>query len=347
MLAARSDFFLEALLTRWSSKGKVTLRKSNMDSQALHLLLMYLYQGRVDIPENLIADLKKLATHCKLLDLIREIEIAEKRITELVNLKPSIGRKVKILSVESENSFANLREDLRELAESTLPIELRSWIDEGILPFYDERISFYPDVCIEVENQSFYCHQVFLCGRTDFFKALLSDHFHEISKSEILTIHLRYLSAEIFRHIVIYIYSGKTEFENIDETLEVLITADMMLLPGLKKSCGTILSKRLTEDNVLELYRQSQVYNLLNLEDKCTSMMAVTLDSLVESEDFMELVTEQAYQVESREEMDSIPIVDDIRHCITTATTTMGEVEDANRKLTRLDAMLARLGIEC
>lgn len=349
LLAARSSFFLDSLLTRWLSKQIVTLRHDRVNPEVFHLMLKFLYVGRVDISQELITDFRKVATHCKLTHLLMEIDAAEEKIAKLVHLKPCMGKKVKILTVESDNSLSDLHKDLRELAESCLPVVLRTWIDEGVLPFYYESTSYYPDICVEVENLQFYCHQVFLCGHSDFFKALISDHFQEQPQltSGILTIRLRHLSAEIFRHIIIYIYSGKAEFDNIDEALEVLVAADMMLLPGLKKLCGGILSDCITEENVIELYQCSQIYNMPNLEDRCTTIMASGVENLVECEDFMNLVTEQAYQVQAREEIDSIPIVDDIRHCITSAATTMGEIEEANSKLAKLDAMLARLGIEC
>lgn len=349
LLAARSSFLLDSLLTRWHSKQIVSLRHDRVNPEVFNLMLKFLYIGRIDIPQELIDELKKLAMHCKLSRLLGEIDAAEEKVMKLVHLKPSMEEKVKILTVGSDDSSNDLRADLRELAESCLPVPLRSWIDEGVLPFYYESISYFPDICVEVENLQFYCHQVFLCSHSDFFKALISDHFDEHPKptSKILTVRLQHLSAEIFRHVIIYVYSGKAEFKHIDETLEVLVTADMILLLGLKKLCGGILSDSIAEGNVVDLFQCSQIYKLPNLEDRCTTFLANSVENFVECEEFMNLVTEQAHQVQAREEIDSIPIVDDIRHCITNSATTMGEIAEANSKLAKLDSMLARLGIEC
>lgn len=57
--------------------------------------------------------------------------------------------------------------------------------------------------------------QAFFCGRSDYFRALLEDHFSEgeqlQSHPSTLVITLHNISHEVFIHVMYYIYTDKTE----------------------------------------------------------------------------------------------------------------------------------------
>ena len=54
--------------------------------------------------------------------------------------------------------------------------------------------------------------QLFFCGRSDYFKALLEDHFGECSNSEnIPTVVLHDVTAEIFVRVLSYVYTDSCE----------------------------------------------------------------------------------------------------------------------------------------
>lgn len=59
------------------------------------------------------------------------------------------------------------------------------------------------------------CLKVFFCGRSDYFKALLEDHFSEggqlQSQPSTPVITLHNISHEIFIHVMYYIYTNDTE----------------------------------------------------------------------------------------------------------------------------------------
>lgn len=71
------------------------------------------------------------------------------------------------------------------------------------------------------------------------------------------------------------------------------------------------------------------------------------LSQLVELEEFVVAVKENAEAVEERQETDSIPLVDDIRFHITSNVQTYSAIEEANQKLEALDNLLASIGLEC
>lgn len=65
------------------------------------------------------------------------------------------------------------------------------------------------------EVQLYVSLQAFFCGRSDYFKALLEDHFSEgeqlQSQPSTPVITLHNISHEIFIHIMYYIYTDDTE----------------------------------------------------------------------------------------------------------------------------------------
>jgi ankyrin repeat/BTB/POZ domain-containing protein 1 len=58
------------------------------------------------------------------------------------------------------------------------------------------------------------------------------------------------------------------------------------------------------------------------------------------------MVKEDAENVHSREETDSIDIIDDVRFHITFSIQTYGEMEEANEKLKLIDDFLEELDLE-
>uniref|UniRef100_A0A3B3RTS8 Ankyrin repeat and BTB/POZ domain-containing protein 1 n=1 Tax=Paramormyrops kingsleyae TaxID=1676925 RepID=A0A3B3RTS8_9TELE len=345
VLGARSEYFAEMFETKWKGKNIIALKHPLPITKAL-LLVCSVSVGRLDIDVSYVEDCKRLAKQCKINDLIEELESKCKQVYEFVSSKP--GTCVKVLSLEPENN-CQLQEDLAILADCALPAELR--VGYGELPF-DRTDNFpsYPDICFRVESYNFLCHKAFFCGRSDYFRALLDDHFSEGEtlqaqpSTPVLTLHN--LSPDIFIRLLYYIYSDDTEL-SLDNVYEVLCVADMYLLPGLKRLCGKLLAQTLSEDNVLHIWKTARLFRLSRLEDQSTEFMAKIIEKLVEVQEFAEMIKEDAQAVEARQETDSIPLVDDIRFHITSNVQTYSAIEEANQRLDALEQLLARIGLEC
>lgn len=67
---------------------------------------------------------------------------------------------------------------------------------------------------------------------------------------------------------------------------------------------------------------------------------------VIHSEDFKELVLEDARNVKGREETDTVDIVDEIRYYISSFVLTYSDMEEANEKLRLIDDLLEELDIE-
>ncbi|XP_033922255.1 ankyrin repeat and BTB/POZ domain-containing protein 1 isoform X1 [Melopsittacus undulatus] len=386
ILSARSAYFAEMFETKWKGKNMIVLKHPLINPAAFGSLLQYLYTGRLDIDVEYVNDCKRLAKQCRLQDLIDDLETKCKKVYEFVSSKP--GTCVKVLTIEPTGN-CRLQEDLALLADCALPAKLRqALVPEGMyrwqmacwacllgadsssgevlpnpdsianrnvgfgeLPFDStDNFNSCPDVCFRVADYNFLCHKAFFCGRSDYFKALLEDHFSESEELQtqpsIPVVTLHSISEDIFIRVLYYIYSDDTELSP-DNAYDVLCVADMYLLPGLKRLCGRTLAQILDEDNVVSIWRIAKLFQLTRLEDQCTEYMAKIIEKLVESEEFVAAVKENAEAVEERQETDSIPLVDDIRFHITSNVQTYSAIEEANQKLEALENLLASIGLEC
>ncbi|XP_069722425.1 ankyrin repeat and BTB/POZ domain-containing protein 1 isoform X3 [Phaenicophaeus curvirostris] len=293
ILSARSAYFAEMFETKWKGKNMIVLKHPLINPAAFGSLLQYLYTGRLDIDVEYVNDCKRLAKQCRLQDLIDDLETKCKKVYEFVSSKP--GTCVKVLTIEPTGN-CRLQEDLALLADCALPAELRvgsiyttsghcgAMVGFGELPFDStDNFNSCPDVCFRVADYNFLCHKAFFCGRSDYFKALLEDHFSESEELQtqpsIPVVTLHNISEDIFIRVLYYIYSDDTE--------------------------------------------------------------------LVELEEFVAAVKENAEAVEERQETDSIPLVDDIRFHITSNVQTYSAIEEANQKLEALENLLASIGLEC
>ncbi|XP_016127162.1 ankyrin repeat and BTB/POZ domain-containing protein 1-like [Sinocyclocheilus grahami] len=311
ILSARSEYFAHMLETKWKGKSAITLKHPLVNPAAFGAIMQYFYTGRLDIDVNYVEDCKRLAKQCKISELIEELEVKCKQVYEFGEEAVGYGQ---------------------------LPFDLT------------DSFPSYPDICFRVEGYDFLCHKAFFCGRSDYFKALLEDHFSEgetlQAHPSIPVITLHDVSHDLFSRILYYIYSDNTQLSH-ENVYEVLCVADMYLLPGLKRLCGRTLAVLLNEENVLHMWKTAKLFRLSRLEDQCTEYMAKIIERLVERPEFADMIREDAGNVAARQETDSIPLVDEIRFHIASNVQTYSAIEEANQKLSALELLLASIGLEC
>ncbi|XP_002740260.1 ankyrin repeat and BTB/POZ domain-containing protein 1-like [Saccoglossus kowalevskii] len=347
ILSVRSEYFAEMLKTRWRNKMSVNLKHPLVSPYAFKAILRYIYTDRLEIHMEDIDDVIRLAKQCQLVGLISRIDDAVKKTDSFVCAKP--GTRVTVISID-ENCY-QLHEDLGVLAEQAIPNQIKNWVSHGELPFFteEENIPYLGDICFSVQGYNFYCHKVFFCCRSDYFKALLSDHFSEVgtdSLQGIPVVYLQDVNPDVFSQVVRYLYTDKPQI-SAALAYDVLCVADRYLLPGLKRLSANVISQNLDEFNVISVVKAARLFELHRLEDQCAEYMAAILDKIIYTEEFAELIQEDASSVQERQETDSIPIIDDIRYHITSTILTYSDMAEANEKLAALDDLLIRLGVEC
>ncbi|KAK3102998.1 hypothetical protein FSP39_015652 [Pinctada imbricata] len=344
ILSARCHYFAELFRTRWMGRRDIHLRHQLVYPFAFKSLLQYIYTGQMETLIENIDDCKRLAKQCKMSKLLKEIDEKYKRLQSFESTKPGVT--ITTLLVESPLESISLQYDLGKLADLALPQELSKFV-QGELPFEPEHAPVYADIVFNVQGYHFLCHKVFFCGRSDYFKALLIDHFGEtdMSSDNLPIVNINGVSANIFSRVMFYMYQESCELTE-DTVYDVLCCADLYLLPGLKRQCANCISKYISVDNVVQILLTSRLFVLPRLEDQCAEFIANNLDEVLRKQEFQEIVISDANEIKGRQETDSIGIIDDIRFHITSFVQTYSEMEEANERLRQIDDLLEELDLE-
>ncbi|XP_042240790.1 ankyrin repeat and BTB/POZ domain-containing protein 1-like isoform X1 [Homarus americanus] len=352
LLIARSEYFRDMFSTRWHNRSRVSINKDLVHPGAFRAVMKYIYTGRFECPLELVERSIRIGLNCKLPNFKAMIEDALKKALALQMEKHGLI-KVTTVVVEPDSSEGmgseSVSAELRELTQATLPPHLRFWPTE--MPFCNTQDQPpFADICFMVDGYPFMCHKMFFCPRSEYFKALLRDHFHEAqwrdsTDSRIPVVTLNNISAEVFAILVHYLYCNQT-IVNMENAMDVMVAADMLLVPGLKRQCGVYLGSQLNIDNVVIILHLSRMFQLPRLEDQCVAFMAKNLDQVMEQQEFRDLVLADAQDVQGRQETDTVLIVDELRYHISSAVQTISGIHEARTKLSSLEAMLEDLGIE-
>ncbi len=112
--------------------------------------------------------------------------------------------------VESESHAI----DFNILYLQCIPNEFHQWIGGSELPFLPNFLAHnFVDIIFKVEDKLFKCHKVFFCGRSDYFKALINDHFleaqHQIDGIQVFEIFD--ISINTFIGIISYMYQNQVQ----------------------------------------------------------------------------------------------------------------------------------------
>jgi ankyrin repeat and BTB/POZ domain-containing protein 1 len=169
--------------------------------------------------------------------------------------------------------------------------------------------------------------------RSDYFLTMFSSSFLEAQQSDYLQIVSVDCSPDVLEVILTFLYSEKADF-SLDIAIEVLFTADLLLLEKLKLKASTIISSFAsgvsaagpgnsrrgdeTEDedliDIYEVVRAGWAVRVRRLEEFGARYIAQRLEKFIDDEEFAILVKESAERVKDRQETDTIELIDDIRY---------------------------------
>ena len=335
VLCTRSDFFAEKFTLKWKEKNSTNLQTRLVNANSLKLLLEWIYTGQTKVEMDGIPDLERLAKQCRLPRLNYDLCKGHAKVKAFMSSKKGANN-IKHVQIESEEAKNELKVDLLALALSGFPPELRN---DDIFPFPPSLPEFF-DLTFNVRGAKFKANKAIFCTRSDYFHALIiNDPFNESRNS---VINVNSVSADVFAVITTHVYSDTVDL-NPEIVYEVLEAADFFLLPGLKRECGNFLGEFLDCENAVQLIRTARLYDLKRLEQRCFEFVADFVEDIVKRGEFLALVEEDAKSVKSRQETDSIDIIDEVRFFITTKYFMNQPVKV--RKLAVIDDTLNRLNL--
>jgi hypothetical protein len=197
---------------------------------------------------------------------------------------------------QSSGRFSKLQRDFYRAFLSLLPKE--EIISRGYeCKDIEDASVYHPDMILFADNCEFYCHRFLLCGRSDFFNAMINGNFAEsINKNslenslenqeDVPKIRIGDISSHVFAILLEFLYSHSMNMENSYEVgmevmVDILFAADRLLMVELKQYCATIIIQYIQENNVFELFKIAKFFSLSRLEFQCTRFLAIHLEDML------------------------------------------------------------------
>jgi hypothetical protein len=168
---------------------------------------------------------------------------------------------------------------------------------------------------------------------------MFSSEFKEARESDFLHIIKVDCLPEVLEIVLTFLYTEKSDCP-LELALDVLYTADMLLLEKLKAKAALAIStlgsdssnalvdrthkeadeKEKLEEvevesiNVYDVIRAAWDLKVQRLEDFAARYLANRLEDYIDEQDFWDLIQESASRIRAREETDTIELLDDIRY---------------------------------
>ena len=182
---------------------------------------------------------------------------------------------------------------------------------------------------------AFPCHRAMLL-RSEYFQTMFSSSFLEAQATPHLQVIPISCSPEVLQIVLTYLYTERADIP-LDIAVEVLYAADLLFIDRLKVKAAnvisalgsgtmtTIPSRASTldgstgnhEDEPLDIYhiiRAGWLTRMPRLEEFAARYLAYRLERYIDEEDFADLIRESAARINTRQETDSIELLDDIRY---------------------------------
>lgn len=116
----------------------------------------------------------------------------------------------------------------------------------------------FTDVTFEVEGKKINAHRNILVSRSEYFRAMLSEHSQFKEAKSNAPIYVPEITYDIFVQLLHYLYTGHVDMTNFPYyvAVELMRVADKMNLVELEKVCLFHLSLMINQDNVIKIYKE-------------------------------------------------------------------------------------------
>jgi hypothetical protein len=104
-----------------------------------------------------------------------------------------------------------------------------------------------------------------LAEKSEYFEKMFTTNMQERKKSMATLDSVR---SNVLKEVVKYMYTGNADTTDSEKTKEILDAAEYFGIPGLKLMCEGQLLKDLNDENVLDMLKTADMYNIKELEYK-------------------------------------------------------------------------------
>ncbi|KAI3040717.1 hypothetical protein CBS147352_9787 [Aspergillus niger] len=175
----------------------------------------------------------------------------------------------------------------------------------------------------------FPCHRAMLL-RSEFFQTMFASSFREAHMKDHLNVISVDCSPDVLEIVLTFLYTERADFP-LDIAVDVLFASDMLFIEKLKTKAAIVIStlgsgnmsqaeaartRGTKEEDDLDIYaiiKAAWLTRVQRLEEFAARYLAYRLEAHIDSPEFAELIQESASRIQSRQETDSIELLDDIR----------------------------------
>ncbi|CAH0022874.1 unnamed protein product [Clonostachys rhizophaga] len=169
--------------------------------------------------------------------------------------------------------------------------------------------------------------------RSEYFEKMFFGEFVESQPGDTLRVVTVDTTPETLELILTFLYTESTDGITLEHALDLLYAADMLFLDNLKSRAAAAISTLgngaattaliggAAEDdaavepiNVYDVIHAAWDLNVQRLEEFSARYLAYRLEDYIDEDEFQELIRESANRLRSREETDTIELLDDIRY---------------------------------
>lgn len=117
------------------------------------------------------------------------------------------------------------------------------------------------------------------------------------------TIRLQMISASFMEIILKFIYYGRTQINNVEIAMELIVAADYLLLPSLKNYSEQFLERRLCPSNCFSIFHFAEEHNCEELGITVRDFILSNFPSVAQTKEFMNLSSEEIEKWVSSDEI--------------------------------------------
>lgn len=158
------------------------------------------------------------------------------------------------------------------------------------------------DIVLKVEGIQFRAHRVILAARSEYFRALLFNGMRESHYSEVELVDT---SADAFKILLKYIYTGKLSLSSLKEelVLDVLGLAHKYGFSELELGISEYLKAMLSVRNMCTIYGAAHLYLLRSLSEVCLNFADKHASEILSTQGFLQLSANAVEQMIQRDSL--------------------------------------------
>lgn len=127
-------------------------------------------------------------------------------------------------------------------------------------------------------------HKNILSARSPVFAAMFNHNMQEAKTGQVF---IKDISLKIFKELLYYIYSGRTEYSMTEETARLIfMAADKYEITGLKKECIHFLLIDLQESNAIDLLVWADRHSVQKVKEAAINYVAKNFKTIFQSDEW-------------------------------------------------------------